>query len=198
MKTLIFAAVIFFCAQLKLFGGEIVKSEVKKDGEIYSAEIEARINVKRELAWNLFKDYGNFKNLNHYVLESTVIERYNDDNFKGRMAINVCFKILFWKKCMVVTQTEIVSQNGKEIISETVPGESSFKKGKIYWLITEDGSGKTLIKYRIEAEPNFYIPPLLGTRLIKKKIVDIATETIGNVEKMAVINKPANYPFENK
>ena len=76
------------------------------------------------------------------------------------------------------------------ILGEYIPEASDFKYGWSSWTIssTNTNSNKpaTLLMITMELEPDFFIMPVIGPYHIKRKMVDVTTVTIHNLEAAAM------------
>ena len=81
--------------------------------------------------------------------------------------------------------------NNKALFSRIIPGMSDFKSGWGCWKIDEKDLGRmsmspiTQIIFDTEINPNFFIPPVLGSYQMKKKMLEIAEATINSLGEKA-------------
>jgi hypothetical protein len=70
------------------------------------------------------------------------------------------------------------------IRSRTVPERSDFKYSLSEWTFEPEGDG-TRVKYLMEMEPNFWLPPFVGPWFLKRTLVKGAPKAIDQIELLA-------------
>jgi len=69
--------------------------------------------------------------------------------------------------CMTVQRVEDITEDGQgRILVTLVPDASSFRSGQALWEVTSNGSGSRVI-HRATLEPDFWLPPWIGTAILK-------------------------------
>jgi hypothetical protein len=64
---------------------------------------------------------------------------------------------------------------------------SEFKSGKARWEITPVDDASHVV-YEAYLEPDFFIPPVLGTHLVKQHLLEEFTTTFISIERIASFN----------
>jgi hypothetical protein len=80
--------------------------------------------------------------------------------------------------------------------AEIIPALSEFKSGKATWKITPMANGSHVV-YEAHLEPDFYIPPVVGTQAAIKNLRDEFTTTFIRIEKIARFNAEREKSTEN-
>ena len=75
--------------------------------------------------------------------------------------------------------------NAGHIHTTVVPALSDFRAGSSDWWLTAPAPGQTRIRFDYRIQPDFWIPPLLGTLLIKSLLRREAQRTIDTLEALA-------------
>jgi hypothetical protein len=66
----------------------------------------------------------------------------------------------------------------------TDPEKSDFHVSNETWEFEEEGDG-TLITYQLEMRPKFWIPPVIGPYVLKKKLRDDGAGALDRIEAIA-------------
>jgi hypothetical protein len=66
----------------------------------------------------------------------------------------------------------------------TLPEQSDFKYAVSEWLLEPAGEG-TNVTYKLELEPDFWVPPVLGPWLLKRTLLKGGTRAINRIERLA-------------
>ena len=89
--------------------------------------------------------------------------------------------------CKEIDRVEDVREAGPNSLqATTVPALSSFKSGNAKWQILGNGEHCQVI-YQAEMEPDFYIPPLIGSYFVKKKLRQATLASLERIECVARI-----------
>jgi len=191
MKYWIQAIFIFFCLFPGLSSGAVLTAiNVEQQQERYILHIKAEINAHFKTVKRLITDYNNLPLINSYLKESRIISTTEDNRTTVSMLTEAC--ILFI--CYKVRHVQVFQLIGQDIVySKIIPKTSDFQYGWTRWKIKEDTSSMktpaTQITLDAEMIPDFFILPVIGPYQLKKKIVEIVTITINNLEKEAQKNQ---------
>ena len=101
------------------------------------------------------------------------------------------------RDCVVVFCADMVQivdfkPLGPGKLSAVVDGEQSdFSYGRLSWNLTESpgtsatSTPLTHLVFRAEIEPGFWVPPVVGPWMVKKKLRELAVGITHNLEKVA-------------
>jgi hypothetical protein len=162
---------------------------VEKQGKQYTLHIKALVNADINKVKQIITDYNNLTSINPYLIESKLISRTEDEKTTVSTLSEAC--ILFI--CYKIRHVQIFQQLKNDILyGRTIPKMSDFKQGWTRWTIKEDKSNPnkkvTQLTLDTKMTPDFFILPIIGTYQVKKKMLEIATVTIHNLEKEAQKN----------
>ena len=88
--------------------------------------------------------------------------------------------------CRKVRKVSTVSINAYgAIVYTTVPAQSDFKRGREQVIIMAQSPRRTRVTYNAALEPDFFVPPLIGTWLIKRHVRQNLEESMERVEELA-------------
>jgi len=169
---------------------------VEKHKERYILHIEAQVDAESNRVKQVVTDYNNLKSINLSLKESNIISVENKLTTVS-MLTDTC--VLF--VCYKIRHVQVFRHLGEDIIfGRIIPRMSDFKQGWTRWTIKHDKSetekNVTTLILDTEMTPDFFIVPIIGTHHVKNKILEIAEDTINNLEKEAQkkLNNITGYP----
>ena len=123
---------------------------------------------------SVITDYENIAQLNPAIIESEVLEASMQDATKVRTVIKDC--VLFF--CKKITRVEQVHVEGTQTLeAEVIPFLSDLREGYTKWEF-QQYEGQTQVSYQALIQPKFWIPPLIRSRSVPKKIKKRMLQTI--------------------
>jgi hypothetical protein len=87
--------------------------------------------------------------------------------------------------CREVELIQDVRVDANEIFADIVPGGKNFRSGRLHWRISDDGNDGSNIEFRASMVHNFFVMPLIGGFILRKRIQDTLLESAENLEKAA-------------
>jgi hypothetical protein len=87
---------------------------------------------------------------------------------------------------MTTQRVEDITEDAQgHILVALVPEASSFRSGQASWEVTNTGSGSRVI-HRATLEPDFWLPPWIGTAIVKATLRREIQASFENLEMSAV------------
>lgn len=172
--------------------GQVNAIVVSYAGGVYSVEVDVLIFAPEPSVHFYITDYNNLAQLNDAIEISEILQKSGPLHFKVRTVTNACI----WGFCKQIHQVQdVIESPDSSINAVIIPPQSDFRRGYLRlngWAV-QDG---TRILIRAEVEPDFWIPPLIGPWLIKRKLQTEILETIQNLERLASgASLPDNTPL---
>lgn len=163
--------------------GKVNDVDVTLSNNTYTMKVDIWVARPRDEVFRVITDYPNLSKVNDSVIESRVIERYNDHHLKLWNVAEVC--VLFYCKHIRLLQNIIHSdRHGVLVLNATVlPKQSSFKYGTTSVELREHNAG-TQINIIAKVVPRFWVPPYIGAWILEWKLGREAKETMHNVERL--------------
>ena len=91
--------------------------------------------------------------------------------------------------CKEVKRVDVITTlDSGDLQAVILPEKSDFRSGKAVWKITPMGNATRLI-YLADIEPDFFVPPILGTNMVIDNMRDELTTTFIRIEKVAHIKE---------
>jgi uncharacterized protein YndB with AHSA1/START domain len=158
--------------------GGVLDSSVSYDAGVYTLSIEALINAPADRVYHLITNYDHLHAINPAVRESRILRTYSPEKHRIRTVTRVC--VLFY--CRDVTQSQdMVQSPGYLIEANILPQDSDFQRGSARWRLTAEGE-VTVMRFRAELVPAFFMPPLIGPWLIRREMVNQISEIVMLIE----------------
>ena len=163
-----------------VIGGEVINSHVTSAEGRFHATLEMQINASNKKVFALFTDFNHLSRLNDNITESRLIDT-NPPEYIVKVHTHNC--VLFF--CKDIQQTQQVHLfEGGYISVEDIPAQSDFEYAQSYWHIRASGS-HTLVSFRSEMKPDFWLPPFLGPWLFKQRMLEETKQMINRLEQLA-------------
>ena len=163
------------------FGAELVSVSVARDGKRYVVESVSTYDASQAALIHVLLDYDNFDQVSSVFKEAKYIEPAADGVRRGYTRVEGCI-VFFCQTIERIDRIELV--DGPVIIATAEPEPDDFRFSQSHWRF-EDNADSVTIHYRLEMEPGFWVPPLIGPYVMKKKLVKGATDAMQRVEKRA-------------
>jgi len=155
---------------------------VSENDGVYSIYITADINAAEDYVKYVLTDYVHVYRLSDSVIESKVLS--SDDKAAVVQSRVLCCIPVFCKE--VIRVDEIRELESGQLQAVILPAQSDFKSGKAIWEIEANGD-KTRLTYRAYIEPDFFIPPVLGTSMVIDNMRNEFDATFHRIEHIARI-----------
>ena len=163
-----------------LFAGEVIKSHVEYKNGQYNADLEIQIEAPTEEVYDLFTDFDSLSQLSHNITDSELISGEFPE-YIVEIETHNC--VLFF--CKDIKQTQHVIEQGDGHISvEDIEGQSDFVSATTLWHIRAVDNG-TQVTFHAEMKPGFWLPPILGPWLFKKRLIKDTQAMIERLEELA-------------
>ena len=140
------------------------------------------LNADKDKVYAVVTDYEHLNRISEVLVESALLSEPGAVPKRRKLVIESCVVVF----CFKIDMVEDVEEIGNEkIIATIVPELSDIKYGKTEWLVTATEDGRSRIRFHGEEEPGFWIPPVIGPILMKRKMLSEVKETIEQIERLA-------------
>lgn len=148
---------------------------------VYVMHSEVWFDVSIDRIYGLFLDWGESTKFSSVVVESRNVE----PDESGRPRYYSRNRACLWFFCKTFERHGFYSFEPLEYIEATVdPEKSDFHISDERWEFREEDGG-TVIVYDLAMKPKFFIPPLIGPTLMKRKLKSGGTAAIDRIEAIA-------------
>ena len=161
-----------------LAAAELIKLEVDQTGGTYTIRLEMELDVSADRVQRVLMNYRQLHRLSPSIVESRRLPSPHDGYARVFTRMDSC--VLFI--CRELIRVEDIYQTASgDLVAVIVPGQSDFKAGTALWRITRCGQHTRLV-YEASMQPGFFIPPMFGSYLVKKKMEDELLTSINRIE----------------
>ena len=175
-----FIIIISLLYSSSIFCGEVIESNISYKKGHYKATLEMQIDAPADNVYTLFTDFNNLSQLSVNITDSHLLSN-NPPKYIVKVSSHNC--VLFFCKDLTQTQQVLELDNG-HISVEDIKGKSDFIYSKTLWHIREFEE-ETRVSFSTEMKPDFWLPPLLGPWLFKKRLIKETQAMIERLEELA-------------
>ena len=162
--------------------GEIKTATVQYKNGIYTIFFTAELAASQADVFHIVTDYDRLSRLNEMIEASSLLSKPGYLPVKRQIIMHAC--ILFY--CRRVTLVESVNEfNMDTLLAIIVPAESDFESGESHWRVISLGQHATQLSLSSQLRPKFWIPPVIGPWLIKKKMIKELSVMVERLELLA-------------
>lgn len=163
---------------------DFTDAEVIEENGVFHIKVSAIIEAPAEYIRDVLADSVHIYRLSPSIIESEVLPSSSSGEKRVRTRLLCCTPVF----CREVERVDIVRMlESGDFEAEIIPSLSEFKSGKATWKITPR-SDHTYLVYEATLEPDFFIPPIVGTQLAIQNLRDEFTTTFLRIERIASIN----------
>ncbi len=161
---------------------EVLDSSVTRDDGRYIMHTETVVNAPVSKVRALIMDYRNFPRFNADIKRVDPIEHLDDGGIRMSVRSSICI-ISICEHFDWVQDIRFLSDG--DIVMTIVPNQGDFREGTGRWRLLPAGGG-TRLMFDIDLTPKYWVPPVFGPWLMKKKLTEDAFEFAQGLEKMAI------------
>jgi hypothetical protein len=161
--------------------GEVHASNVAYADGVYRLAFDVVIDAELDAVLAIVTDYERLERLSEMLIESTLIETPAGAPLRRMLVARTCL-LIFCRSLRVVEDIEAAEN---VIVTTIVPEQSDFRSGGTRWVLTALDERRCRIEFTGVEEPDFWIPPVLGPLLVKRRLLKEARLVISNIEAAA-------------
>jgi hypothetical protein len=161
-----------------------VAVHITRNGDALHVDARAEFEGTSARAWQVLTDYGRFAEFIPDLLSSRVISR---DGNRVQVEQKGEAWLLFFSFPIDV-RLAITEQPNTRIVSRSVGG--NFREMECTYTL-EAGQGRVLLRYTGRMVPDFYVPPLIGTLVLRHSVETSFRALVDEIERrQALPQKP--------
>jgi hypothetical protein len=175
---------IILCQALTAQAYDFAEARVTEENGVFRIKVSGFIEAPSDYIRYVLADSAHIYRLSPSIIESEVLPSSPAGEKQVRTKLLCCTSVF----CREVERVDIVRmlQSG-DFEAEIVPALSEFKSGKARWTITPIDDASYVV-YEAYLEPDFFIPPVVGTQIVKQHLLDEFTTTFIRMERIADFN----------
>lgn len=167
-----------------VYAFDFTDAEVTEDNGIYTIKFSAVIEAPPGYIRYVLDDSAHIYRLSPSIIESEVLAPGKTGERRVRTKLLNCTKVF----CKEIERVDLVRMLPTgDFEAEIIPSLSEFKSGRATWRIIPMGDYSYVI-YEAYLEPDFFIPPMVGTQLVIQILHEEFTTTFTRIEKIAHVN----------
>ncbi|MFK7888907.1 MAG: SRPBCC family protein [Gammaproteobacteria bacterium] len=171
-------------------GAELVDVTVEIDQKRYTVQSQVMVYAPIEAVFEVLADYDQFERVSSIFKDSRYIER--DDIGNGVVFTQMRDCVLFF--CKTIDRTENIEVTPPtSIVTRAIPEKSDVKYGLSNWVL-EEKDGATRVTFRMQMEPDFWVPPVVGPYFIRKFLREGSADAAQRLENFALELAPDATP----
>ncbi len=165
-------------------GGEILSTQAFHINTHFEIIISMVIQGDSQVVFDILTDYERLAEVSDIVLDSAKVTKkrsLKDSPIRVRINTRTCV-LIFCFKARIVEDVELTGD--MSIKADIVPELSDFKTGEIIIQVQDYSEGMTHVKFESRFIPDFWVPPVIGPMIVKRKAIQTTTNIIFQVEKL--------------
>jgi len=175
-----------------VLANDIDELEVSEEEGVYYIKASVVLRAPAEYVRNVLTDYVHIYRLNPSIIESEVLTSPGNDVARIRTKVIGCIA----SYCEELERVEEVRMLASgDIQAVILPDSGQFNSGFTLWQIQSIGEHARLT-YHAEIEPGFFIPPVIGSYIVKAKLREELTTSFARLEKIAHIQSQRDWDPE--
>ena len=91
--------------------------------------------------------------------------------------------------CQTLQRVEDVRASPDRLLAVIVPEQGNFSAGRTQWLLEPRGT-QVLVRYQAELVPDFTLPPVIGTTLVRQALARELRTVLERLERLAESSRP--------
>lgn len=184
-RGLMVVLALMACVSISCHAGEVLQAHVERRDGHYLLHLVMRIHAKdSDVYWALL-DFKHLPQINDSIKSAKELSHKD-----GVHRVHIIGEGCVWLICRTIQQEEVVTElaNGY-LMSVTDPKHSDFQYGRALWHVVDEGK-TTRVTYNADLVPAFWIPPLIGPSIFKRRLLREGQKTINGLERHLRTHKP--------
>jgi Polyketide cyclase / dehydrase and lipid transport len=171
---------LFLLALPRAQAFELLDLDVHYGDDGFEVDLSAVLDARIDEVEAVLRDYAAYPDLDPRIEDAREIARPQANVALVYTKLRACAGIF----CRTVRRVERVEERRHELIGAVLPERSDMKSGASRTVLTGEGD-RTRISYRSSFEPDFWVPRLIGRRLMLRALGDATVDLFENVEQRA-------------
>ena len=185
-KILVVLAILVSSPALALDEADV---SIEKEGRAYRIHMAFHVPARVDQIKSVLTDFAHPSRLSSAVTGREVLGQH-DGAFRVRTEFRDC--VVFFCKTMMLIHDVTVSAN--DVRADVVAEGSDFRNGFLRWSMRSNADDSSHVVFDAVMEPDFFVPPLIGSFLVGKVLRKQALATAQNLVREA----PRELPVGNE
>lgn len=170
----------------------ILELDVSREDGRYSLVADTYLAAPPQAIFDVLVDYEHFSRISSVYKEHGYLEPQPDGTPTVYTLMEGC--LLGNMFCKEMRRVERLETREPHFIRTTaLPEQSDFELSISEWYLEPSGDGTSVV-YKLEMEPDFWVPPVVGPWFLKRTLMKGGTTAVNRIERLA--RKEAGRPVE--
>lgn len=157
--------------------GTVEDAEVVYNNGRYRLDLSMRIDSDPAAVYAIVTDYDRLTRISRTITDSSELE--HDAGIRRRLVTETCV----WFFCFEATMVEDIIESDTSVHALIVPEQSDYRYGESVWRVNA-ADGGARVTFQTTLEPDFWVPPVIGTWMMKRRMREEAERTVLNIEQL--------------
>ncbi|MEL7296190.1 MAG: SRPBCC family protein [Pseudomonadota bacterium] len=177
----LFMAIAVLLTATPASAAELLSVDVAHDDGTYTMTSVTWFDAPRLGVFDVLTDYSNFGAISSVYTDSRFESPAEDGTPRVFTQVEGC--VLFF--CQTMERLERLENRADDYIRTVVePNNSDFHHSEATWQLTDERGG-TRVVYQVIMKPAFWVPPVIGPYMMKRKLAKGGEDAIQRIERLA-------------
>ncbi len=158
--------------------------EVTHDGTRYRLALSARLDAPAAASYRRFSDFSRLPQINDAVEGVILLPGAATGATRVQTIVRVCVSFFCRRLLQVQDIRPLPDPQTMGLEAVVIPALSNLRFGHATWQMSECGT-QTCLQFNAELEPDFWVPPLIGSWAIERAMRREAVQTAQGIERLA-------------
>jgi hypothetical protein len=164
------------------FAAEIRSVDVERIGSRYHLVSDTHFDAGLQDVFDTLIDYDHLAGISETIKESHYL--YPAEDGQQLVFTRVAACVLFY--CKSVEKVERLEIDAPyRIVTTAIPERSDVRFSRSEWSLSTEEGGGTNVEFKLEFEPDFWVPPIIGPFVIRKLLIKDGESAVQQIEAMA-------------
>ena len=178
------AAVCLACVGSQVCAAEIGQLAVDRDRDRFAMTLQARLDAPLDDSYRVLGDFAELPRVNDAIEKVRLL----DGAPAGATRLFTRVRVCVWLFCAHLDQVQdmwpVVDGETRGYDAAVLPERSNLRFGHARWRL-RDCANRTCLQFDAQLEPDFWVPPLIGTWAIERAMRREAIATAQGIERLA-------------
>ena len=182
-RRTVLTALAALCCTASVLPATLRTVDVTRDHDRYHLVADTHLDAPPIAIYDVLLDFNNdrYSRISDIYKESGYLAPDKDGTPLVYTRVEGCL-LGFCRSMRRVERLEVIKPTF--IRATVVPDRSDFKYAKAEWRLEPEGNGTHVI-YRMDMEPNFWLPPYVGPWFLKRTLLRGGVDAVDHIEKLA-------------
>src|SRR5215469_10803291 len=186
-KSRFWFALVLSCFAMQGHAAQVLDVQVTRDGTRFLIGMHITIDAPPPAVFRALQDYSAMMRYNPDLRSVRVQSTGVSGRVRLFTAIHTCMLVFCKTMHQEQLMTAVAGADGGVLEAQLLPDGSDFKAGSGRWTVgvCPTTAAKTCLDARIVLVPAFWVPPIIGPWVVRRKMVEEARRTGAGLEVVA-------------